>query len=134
MSIQSVISKIVHGAVTLWDDAEAEINAAETAIKNTLPASAQGALAADVTAVKQAASDAISFVSGGVGDAEKTLAATIETALDAYMTTATNGVAVPLVPVVNKGIDGIGNLALGVVQSWLLSAKASLATNPPTAA
>ena len=131
MSIQSIVSKIVHGVVTVWDAAEADVDAAFNAIKSTLPASAQGALVADVAAVKQAASDALTFVSGAAGDAEKTLAASLEAALDAYLTTATNGAAVPLVPVVNTGIDSVGNLALGVVQSWLLSAKASLAANAP---
>ncbi len=134
MTIQSVVSKIIHGVVTVWDAAEADVDAAFNAIKATLPASAQGALVADVAAVKQAASDALTFASGAAGDAEKTLAAGLEAALDAYLTTATNGAAVPLVPVVNTGIDSVGNLALGVVQSWLLSAKAGLAGNAQKAA
>ena len=129
-SISSVVGKVVHGVVTVWDDVVHEVESAEHAITQTVPASALPGLQAEVTAVKQAASDVLGMLANGAGDAEKALASAIEMALNAYVATATNGAAVPLVPFVDKGIDAAGTLAVGVVRSYLLGLKGKLAANP----
>lgn len=134
MSIQSVFSKIVHGVVTVWDDAETEVNNLYSAIKSILPASAQAMLAADVAAAKQAASNGIGLLAASIGPDERALVAGIETALNAFLVAKTGGLAVPLVPIVDSGINAAGSLVSDTVTSWLLSAKASLAANPAPAA
>lgn len=130
MSIQSVFSKIVHGVVTVWDDAETAVDNLYAAVKNVLPASAQAMLTADVAAAKQAASNGIGLLASSIGPDEQALVAGVEAALNVFLTAKTGGLAVPLVPIVDTGISAAGALVSDTVTSWLLSAKASLAANP----
>lgn len=134
MSIQSVFSKVIHGVVTVWDDAEAAVDNLYSAIKSVLPPSAQAMLAADVAAAKQAASNGLGLVAASVGPDEQALVAGVEAVLNTYLTAKTGGLAVPLVPIVDSGISAAGALVADTVTSWLLSAKAALAANPAPAA
>jgi hypothetical protein len=124
----SVISKIASGALTVWDDIEGVIDADAAKISKTLPASAQTTLAATVSDVKQGASDAISMLTTAGAAVLPTLAKDGEAVLDQALATYSNGVALPLVPMVNAGIDDIVSMAVAAAQAWGLKAKASLAS------
>jgi iron uptake system EfeUOB component EfeO/EfeM len=124
----SVISKIASGALTVWDDIEGVIDADAAKISKTLPASAQTTLAATVSDVKQGASDAISMLTTAGAAVLPTLAKDGEAVLDQALATYSNGVALPLVPMVNAGIDEIVGMAVAAAQAWGLKAKASLAS------
>lgn len=129
-----IVSKIINGVVILWDDAEKDIDAAWAKIKAVLPASAQANLATVVADVKQSASDAISLVQTGVDDSAVVFSKALEASADAYMAAQSNGVALPLVPLVNKGIDDATALGTSIFNGWALSLKADLATpTTPTA-
>jgi hypothetical protein len=124
----SVISKIASGAMTVWTDIENDIEADYAKVKAALPASAQATLATTVTDVKQGASDAISYLDSAASTVLPALAKTGEAALDQALATNSNGVALPLVPLVNGGIDDIVSMLVSTAQAWGLKAKASLAS------
>ena len=132
--VESVVGKIAHGVVVLWDEAEAEINADYNAVKSALPASAQTTLANDVTAVKQGASDMLGKLAGGIEGWEPGLASSVEAALDTALVAATNGLALPLVPAINGSIGGMAKFGADVASAWLLKKQAALAVNPGKAA
>lgn len=134
MSIQSVFSKVIHGVVTVWDDAEAAVDNLYSAIKSILPASAQAQLAADVAEVKQAASDGLGALAVVIGPDEQALVAGLEGVMNVYLTAKTGGLAIPLEKFADQGLNMAGALGANTLTSWLLSAKAALAANPAPAA
>jgi hypothetical protein len=123
----SIVTKIATGVVTLWDDIEKDIEADYDKIKGALPASAQADLAASVSDVKQGASDILSMAASAGSSILPTLATEGEKILDSALATYTNGAALPLVPLVNSGVDQIANAAVATINAWALKAKASLA-------
>lgn len=134
MSIQSVFSRIINGVVTIWDDAETEVNNLVSGVESVLPASVKAEFANDVSAVKQAASNALGKVAAGIGPEEKALVSGAEALLNAYLTAKTGGLAIPLIPAADDVISGGGQLLSDTFTSWALSAQASLAANPAPAA
>lgn len=125
--VGSVIHQIASGATKVFSAAETVIDADYAKVKAALPASAQGNLDAVVSDIKQGASDIISLV-GAVGTAYlPELTKTVETGLDEALVAATNGEALPLVPIVNGGIDDIVAVAVSSAQAWGLAQKAALA-------
>lgn len=127
--MSSIISKIVSGVVTAWHDAEKEIDALALEVKNALPASAQPNLAAAISDVKQAASDALSIADSSLAGVAPVLVRGIETLADNALVSLTNGLALPLVPMTNKGIEDASALIIAAARAWELKAKASLAAN-----
>ena len=124
----SVMTFVLNGATKVWEDVESLADAQEAKIKAALPASAQGDLAAVVSDVKQGASDVISLGADVASVGLPVLATEGEKLLDQAMATYSNGVALPLVPLVNKGIDQIANAAIATAKAWALKTKAALAT------
>lgn len=132
----NILTKIWSGIVAEWDAAEALINKDVAAVRAALPASAQGNLDTFVADVKQGASDAISIVNTGFQASALTVSKAIEAALDAELATLSNGAALPLVPLVNTGIDDLTSIATSTANAWALKAKAALAppVTPPAVA
>lgn len=84
--------------------------------------------------MKQGASDTLTLASGALASAAPALTTGLEKLADAALGTVSNGVALPLVPMVNSGIDDLVNLGIATLQAWALKAKAGLATPKPTRA
>ena len=123
----TVITKIASGAVKLWNEAEALIDADVDKIKSALPASALPNFDAVVSDVKQGASDTLTLAGGALSAAAPTFTKGLEGLADTAMATVSNGEALPLVPLVNSGIDELVNLGVAALQAWGLQQKAALA-------
>ena len=123
-----IITQILNGAVKIFDVAETDIEAAIAKIKGALPASAQGDLVATATDLKQAASDALTTVASAEAAYAPTLAKVVEAAADDALGILLNGYSVPLIPLVNGGIDKIVDTATATLQAWAVSVKAQAAT------
>lgn len=123
----NIIAKIVSGAVTLWTDIVNEIEGDAAKVKAALPASAIPAFDVTVSDLKQGASDALSAVTAGATSVAPGLVKGLEALADQELAVATNGLAVPLVPLVNTGIDNIAAAGIASLKAWALKAKASLA-------
>ena len=54
--------------------------------------------------------------------------AAIEAVLDGALAKATGGLALPLVPIVNNGLTGLGSAAISAIQAWQLKRQAQAAT------
>lgn len=124
---ETVIGKIASGAVKVWHEAEALIDADAQKVKNVLPASALPGFDAVVSDIKQGASDALSTVVNGTGSAAPAFVKGLEGLADNALVAGTNGAALPLVPIVNEGIDKLAALGIAALQAWALKAKANLA-------
>lgn len=128
----NIIAKIETGAVAVWNDIVNDIDADYSKVKAVLPASAAAGLANVVSDIKQGASDALGALADGAPTAGAELTTGLENLADSALATASNGVALPLVPMVNKGIDDIVSKGTAALQAWALKVKAGLA--PATAA
>lgn len=127
MSIQSVITNIVSGATKLWHEVVTDIEADAAKVRAALPSSALPNFDAAVSVIKQGASDAISLADSAFAGSAGRIAPAIEAALDAELVALTNGAALPLVPLVNDGVDKLDAFAVSVAHAWALKAKAALA-------
>ncbi|HEY2710072.1 MAG TPA: hypothetical protein VGI95_18655 [Caulobacteraceae bacterium] len=129
----NIISQIWNGAITLAEDAERDIEADIARIKTAFPPAATtvDALAA---VVKQGASDAIGALDTALAAAAPAVTKQIETAADGALTSATGGLALPLVGLTNAGVEAIENLIVSTANAWALKAKATLAGNNAAAA
>ena len=127
MSIQSVISDIVSGAKKLWSEVVTDIEADAAKVRAALPSSAIPNFDAVVSEIKQGASNAISFTDSAFASSADRIAKALEPALDAELAALTNGAALPLVPLVNDGVDKLDAFAVSVAHAWALKAKAALA-------
>lgn len=125
----NIITQIWTGAEKVWDTVEADITADIAKVEAVLPGAAP--VIADI---KQAASDALGIAAGDVVTYEPQLATGLEAVLDAAMTKYSGGLALPLVPGVNAGVQGIGTKAAAIIQAWLLKQQAALAENNATTA
>lgn len=130
----NVIASIFSGAVTLWHDAESAIEDLVAKVKAELPASANPGFDAAVSDLKQFASDALTTMDSGLAAVAPTIAAGAEKVLDDALVTMTNGLAVPLIPLTNKGVEDITALLVSIAHGWELKAKAALAANNTPAA
>ena len=126
----NIITQIVTGAVTDFKAAETWIDNAVAKIRGALPASSLPGLDAFVSTVKQDASAALDLVDGALQTSAPNIAKAIEATLDAELVALTNGAALPLVPLVNSGIDKLDAFAASVAHAWALKAKASLTATP----
>jgi hypothetical protein len=131
MATENIITQIWAGAVKDFDAAEAWIEGAAAKIKAVLPASATAFLDNIVSDVKQGASDALGSASTQAPATGGFIAKSVEQAADAELATLANGAALPLVPIVNSGIDDIVARGVQAFQAWALKAKAELAANSP---
>ena len=131
-AVGSVIGRIASGALTVWKDIQAEIEADVAKVKGALPASATTGLAQVETDVKQSASDTLSMVLNGALVLEPEAVAAIEAVLDGALAKSTDGLALPLVPIVNNGISALGTTVVGVVQAWVLKRQAASAAAKPS--
>lgn len=125
----NIIAQIYSGVVKAWDTAVADIEADYAKVKAALPASAAPGLAAVVSDIKQGASDAIGLGAAAATDAAPLITAGVEKLADSALATASNGLALPLVPLVNDGIDNIVALATNALNAWALKTKAGLVPN-----
>lgn len=127
MATQSILSKIVSGAVSLWNEIVTDIDADVAKVKAALPSSSIPGFEATISDIKQGASDALGAVAAGIKATTPAFISGIEALADTELTTQTNGVAVPLVPMTNKGIADIVNTGSAALQAWALKAAANLA-------
>lgn len=127
--MSNIITDIITGVETVWDNIENVIDGDAAKVKAALPSSAVPNFTQTVTDLKQAASDALGMANSGLTGGEPALVAGVETALDGALSVATGGATLPLNPLVNAGITDIATLATNAVSAWLLKQQASLA--PP---
>jgi hypothetical protein len=136
----NIIAKIAAGAVTLWRDIESAIEADAAKVRAALPASSLPNFDAAVASLKQGASDALGAADGSLAAAAPDLTKGIDALVDSALATLTNGLATPLVPIVNLGLDQLESLTVNAVRARILKAKADMAAGaagqaaPPAAA
>lgn len=126
----NIITAIYTGVVKDWTAAEAAIEALVAKVKSALPASATPQLAQAISDVKQLASDALTIADSGLSAVAPMLVGAVEKAADEALVTLTNGMALPLVPMTNKGIEDAAAVIVAAAKGWELKAKAGLASNP----
>jgi hypothetical protein len=123
----NIISQIITGAKTVWNDIVADIENDAAKVKAALPASAVPDFNATISDLKQGASDALGLADAGLTGAEPALVAGLETALDNALGVATGGASLPLNPLVNAGLTNLATLATSTVNAWLLKQQAAMA-------
>jgi hypothetical protein len=125
----SLFSQIVSFAKTEWTDIAKEVDALAATVEKTVvnnPA-AKEMLAADVSAVKQGASDLIGLGGTMLGDAAPAIISGAEAAADAaFLKLVPMGSAA--LPFLNRLVDGIVEAGIAALKAWGLATKAKLAT------
>ncbi|THD80642.1 MAG: hypothetical protein E7812_07890 [Phenylobacterium sp.] len=126
----NIIAKIAAGAVTLWRDVESAIEADAAKVRAALPASSLPNFDASVVTLKQGASDALGVADGSLAAAAPDLTKGLDALVDTALVTLTNGIATPLVPIVNLGLDQLESMAVNAIRARILKAKADMAAAP----
>lgn len=124
----SIITQIWGGIVRDFTAAETWIDNAVAAVEKALPGAAStiNSIGSDI---KQAASDAIGMADSALVAIAPVATKAVETAADAALATYTGGLALPLTPLTNDGIEKVEALIVSTANAWSLKAKAALAGN-----
>ena len=120
----NILTEIWTDAEKVWSSIATTIEGDVARVEAVLPGAAP--VVADI---KQAASDALGAVATAEATYEPTLVSALEGLADAALTKVTGGLALPLVPLTNSGIQDIANLGQKWFQAWALKTQASLAEN-----
>lgn len=124
----SIITQIWTGITKDFTAAETWIDNAVAAVKKALPGAAT-TLDAIGSDIKQAASDAIGMADSALIGIAPAATKAVEVAADAALTAYTGGLALPLTPLTNDGIEKVEALIVSTANAWSLKAKAALAGN-----
>lgn len=120
---RNIIAAIFAGAATAWHVIQDAIEADFAKVKSALPASAAGDLVAAQSELKQAASDALSAAAGAAMVYAPLVVNVVEKTLDDALVSLTGGVAAPLTPLLNQGIDDVASHAIAAIHAWQLKQK-----------
>jgi hypothetical protein len=129
----NLFSRIFNGAVTLFDNAAAEVEADYAKLIKVFPGIAPVA-AAEVGALKQQLSNAFAFVDTELKPHYADATSMVESAADTLILGLTKGVAAPAIPAVNVAMTSGFALLHAVLDKAEVEAKAALQLPPPTAA
>lgn len=80
-----------------------------------------------MTDAKQMLSDAIGMADSALSSHVGEVADAAETALEAALAKATNGISVPFNPLIEDGIDKLAAAAVAAAHLWAMQTKARLA-------
>jgi hypothetical protein len=125
---RNIIAAIFAGAATAWHVVQDAIEADFAKVRSVLPSSALGDFDAAKTELKQAASDALSAAAGAAMVYAPTVVNVVEKTLDDALVSLTGGVAAPLTPLLNQGIDDVAAHAVAAIRAWQLKQKAGAAS------
>jgi hypothetical protein len=81
--------------------------------------------------LKQGASNAVALANTDLASYVSSVTSPLETALEAMLAKATNGVSIPFNPLITHSIDTIAAAVKAEVDAWATKTKASLAGAPP---
>jgi hypothetical protein len=128
------ISDIVSKVVTTFDEAEAAIENAATAIYNRLPKAFQAMVQEDIVTAKQYVSNALSAADTTLAAHQAAIAKAAETAADTELALITGGKSVGLNGLTNAAIDELVASGVAAFHNWGLSVKADFAAQTPAVA
>jgi hypothetical protein len=120
----SILTELLHKKITFGEAVHKANGWAEDVIGHdqALTTAAGQAL----SAIKQGASDAVSAADSLLAPHLAAAAEKIEAALEQTLASATDGLSVPLNPLIDAGVDKIAAIAKQVGDTWALEVKARL--------
>lgn len=121
----SILTKLLHGEIT-FSEAISEAAGWAQGVVASDPVFTQAAGDA-LSAIKQAASDAVTIADSALVPHLAPAADAVEAALETALAGATGGLSVPFNPLIDAGIDRIAGIAKNAADAWALQTKARLA-------
>lgn len=122
----SILTELLHGKIT-WDEAKTKAEGWAANVKQADPALGAAADQA-VSAVKQGASNAISWADTAMAAHLGVVTDSVEAGLEGALSAATHGASIPFNPMIDATIDQLADAAKKAADAWALALKARLAS------
>lgn len=126
----SLLSQLFEGKIT-FGQAVSEGQQWFSNILSHAPAAVQADVSDALSNFKQAASNAVALADTSLGPILAIGTAAVETAANTALTAATGGIAAPLTPIVDSGIQSVVNALHAEIDAVAAQVRAKLATPTP---